>query len=359
MTQKGKILLSLAVGVVVSGVALYLTFRNIPLSELVDYLGLVNYWWVIPTLGFVFIGFTIRVLRWQLLLSPIKQTSFSAAFHPLMIGFALNCVLPARLGELARPLVFSKKERTPFSKVLATVGAERVLDILVLLAFFAIVMATVDIDPNLEFTVGTYHLDKTTLDQAATATVRLSVLMVLAILLISLEKTRGCIKKALLFSPKLLFVVQPTTQERLRLGICSQLVRIIDNFAEGFRLLKSPTKLALCVFLSLLAWIFAALSHYTMALGCPGVDVTFLEMCAVMVVLCFFISLPSVPGYWGLWEAGGVFGLLIFGVSGKEAAGYTLVNHFFQIVPVVAIGLFSLIVTGISIVQVSREAMGE
>ena len=352
-------LLSLATGVLVSGAALYFTFRNIPLDELLDYFCRINYWWVIPAVVFVFVGFVVRVIRWQLLLSPIKQTSFFAAFHPLMIGFALNIVLPARLGEVARPAIFGKKEHAPFSKVLATVGAERVLDVFVLLGFLAVVLVTVDIDPSLELTLGGYHLDKSTLDGIAVATVQLALLMVAGIIVISMEKTRGFIKKVILICPDLLFPIGKTNREKIKQKICSKLVHILDNFAMGFALLKSPWKLGLCLSLSLLAWLFAALSHYVLSIGSPGVDVTFLEMCAVMVILCFFISLPSVPGYWGLWEAGGVFGLLIFGVPNKEAAGFTLVNHFFQMVPVVLVGLVSLIVTGIDIAQLRNDAVPE
>ena len=66
--------------------------------------------------------------------------------------------------------------------------------------------------------------------------------------------------------------------------------------------------------------------------------------------------LPSVPGFWGLWEAGGVFGLLIFGVPAKEAAGFTLTNHVIQMVPVIIVGLVSSIITGANIVQVVHPA---
>ena len=46
-------------------------------------------------------------------------------------------------------------------------------------------------------------------------------------------------------------------------------------------------------------------------------------------------------------------GLLIFGVSAKEAAGFTLTNHVIQMVPVIIIGLISSIVTGVNLVQVA------
>ena len=64
-------------------------------------------------------------------------------------------------------------------------------------------------------------------------------------------------------------------------------------------------------------------------------------------MICFFISLPFVSGFWGLWEAGGVFALTIFGIDTNDAAGYTLVNHAVQIFPVIIAGLISAVLTGI------------
>ena len=124
----------------------------------VEYLTTINYWWSIPSVVITLLGFVLRVVRWQLLLSPVKKTKFWNAYHPMMIGFALNCLLPARMGEVGRPAVFSKKEKVPFFKVLATVGAERVFDLVVLLLFFIIVLTTVHIDPHLEIPFGQYPL---------------------------------------------------------------------------------------------------------------------------------------------------------------------------------------------------------
>jgi uncharacterized membrane protein YbhN (UPF0104 family) len=93
-----------------------------------------------------------------------------------------------------------------------------------------------------------------------------------------------------------------------------------------------------------------------MSLGCPGIDLSFLELYAMMVILCFFISLPSAPGFWGIWEAGGVFALLIFGVPAKEAAGFTVANHVIQMLPVIIMGLVSAIITGVNVVQVAHTS---
>jgi glycosyltransferase 2 family protein len=72
-------------------------------------------------------------------------------------------------------------------------------------------------------------------------------------------------------------------------------------------------------------------------------------------MICFFIALPSVPGYWGLWEAGGVFAMRLFGVTPEAAAGATLLNHALQVLPVVVVGLVSALITSVNIVQVAYE----
>ena len=92
-----------------------------------------------------------------------------------------------------------------------------------------------------------------------------------------------------------------------------------------------------------------------MAQGCPGIDLSFAQILAVMIIICFFIALPSVPGFWGIWEAGGVFGLALFGVTAKNAAGYTLANHAVQVFPVIFAGLVSAALTSINIWKLSDE----
>ncbi|MDY6839106.1 MAG: lysylphosphatidylglycerol synthase transmembrane domain-containing protein [Thermodesulfobacteriota bacterium] len=350
-----KSCLSLLAGLLLSLFALYFTFKNIPLGELVDYLKRVNYWWAIPSMSLAIMSFAIRVVRWQLLLAPVRRTAFPSAYHATMIGFMANCLLPARLGELVRPAVLSKRENVSFTKVLATVGVERALDVIILIVSFVIVFATVEISSSLHLTFAGYHLDKATLQMSGMTTLKLLIGLVLAIALVSFRKTRTAMTRVVLNLPNLLFFFSPSLRQVMRERLCTPVVRIIDNLAAGFELLKSPKKLGLCLVLSVLVWAAAGASHYVMAFGCPGIQLSFFQMYAVMVILCFFISLPSAPGFWGLWEAGGVFGLLIFGIPAGEAAGFTLANHVFQMVPAIVLGLVSLTIIGMTMVRTAVE----
>jgi uncharacterized protein (TIRG00374 family) len=227
-----------------------------------------------------------------------------------------------------------------------------------LLLFFAIVLVTVNIDPNLDLAFGDYRLNKDTLALIGMTTLKVSIVLVAGIVLVSTRQSRRVVTRAIYGLPRLFFFTDDAFREKVKERICVRLAGAVDNFAVGLDMLKSPKKVCQCLILSFLAWVFAGASHYLLTFGSPGIEVTFLEMCAVMVILCFFISLPSAPGFWGLWEAGGVFGLLIFGVPAKEAAGFTLANHVIQILPIIAVGIVSSFVTGVSLLQVTHDQDG-
>jgi uncharacterized protein (TIRG00374 family) len=354
-----RIIVTLFIGLLLSGIALYAVFRNIPLSELLSYLRSVNYWWAIPTSVIIWISFVFRVIRWQLLLSPFKKTGFWGAHHPLMIGFMLNSILPGRLGELARPAVLYKREGVPFSKVLATVGAERVFDVVVLLVSFVFVLVTVEISPELDMRFGNYHLNEAMLERIGLRTLQMSIVLTAGIVLVSVPYSQRLIREAILTFPRVFFFSRNAFKAKFKEKICVPLVRIFDNFSAGFGLLKSPRQVGLSLGLSVAVWGTAGASYYVFSLGCPGINLSFLEIYAMMVILCFFISLPSAPGYWGLWEAGGVFALLVLGIPKSEAAGFTLANHVVQMLPVIVIGLVSAVITGVNVVQAASRDVEE
>ncbi|PQP34541.1 hypothetical protein C6A37_07260, partial [Desulfobacteraceae bacterium SEEP-SAG9] len=127
--MKKNIIISLALGAILSTLTLYFAFRNVPFLDLVSYLTSINYFWVIPAILFSLFTFVLRVIRWQIILASVRKIDFWRAFHPLMIGFMINCILPGRVGEVARPLILKKNDNVSFSTGLATVAAERVFDV--------------------------------------------------------------------------------------------------------------------------------------------------------------------------------------------------------------------------------------
>ncbi|MEE8553661.1 MAG: lysylphosphatidylglycerol synthase transmembrane domain-containing protein [Desulfobacterales bacterium] len=353
--MKKKTIISIVLGVIISALALYLAFRNVPFTDLVQYLASINYFWILPSILVIFLSFALRAFRWQVILESAHKVGFWQAFHPLMIGFMINCILPLRVGEIARPAVLQRKENIPFSTGLATVAAERVFDVSILVILFAVLLANIQIDPNLDIVVGKYHLNRETLMVVRGGMFKLLLLLIAGVIMVGFSATRKAINSLIIRIPSLFFFTGSDFKEKIQKKACAPLVSFVENFASGFALVKYPKKICICLGLSVFIWVLAAFSYYLMAQGCPGIELSFTELTTVMIIICFFIALPSVPGYWGLWEASGVFALIIFEVSSKDALGFTLVNHAIQMFPVIIAGFISAAITSVNIWQVSYE----
>ncbi|MBF0449222.1 MAG: flippase-like domain-containing protein [Candidatus Magnetomorum sp.] len=347
--------ISFIIGLVLSGAALYLTLINVPLHTLWEYFFSIQFRWVFISIGINYISFLIRAYRWQQIVKEIQPISFCAAYHPTAIAFMINCILPGRVGELARPAILYQKKRVPLSGGLSTIVTERLFDITILILLYALVFIYVDIDPNYQMEIFNYTLSQTTLSTLATHIFGLFIFLLVCIVCINVQRIRSWFKRIFLQIPRLIFFAGPRVQTFIAHKCVDPMINIMDHVAEGFSLLRRPARIIHCFFLSVVIWLLVAFSYFVMSFGCTELHISFFEMCAVLVMICFFISLPSVPGYWGLWEAGGVFAMTIFGIGEKEAVGFTLVNHAAQVFPIIVAGLISAFLTGTSIFSSSQR----
>ena len=353
--MKNKIVTSLIVSSLLSALTLFFAFRNVPLSQLLDNLATLNYWWLLPTVALTIATFVLRTFRWQLILRDLESVNFAEAFHPLMIGFMMNCVLPGRVGELARPIIFKQKKGLPITTGIATIAAERVFDITFLNILFAFVFSTIANRPDIAIDYFGFHIDSIVLKSAAIGMVRLSVLSLVFIGMLAISPVRRFIKTIITKISGWIMAKLPRAQTKIKR--CENLfIALLDNISIGLSMVHSPGRLLACFGLTTLIWALTAYSYFIFAKGCPGINLSIMELTTVMVVICFAIALPSIPGFWGLWEAGGMFALALFGVTGNDALGFILVNHAIQIFPIIIIGLISALITSVNFLLLTNKA---
>lgn len=77
------------------------------------------------------VAHSVRAVRWALLFKPNEVHRRFDLLLGLALGYAVNAVIPWRLGELARAWFVSRQARVRFSYVAATVVAERLSDLIV------------------------------------------------------------------------------------------------------------------------------------------------------------------------------------------------------------------------------------
>jgi uncharacterized protein (TIRG00374 family) len=201
-----------------------------------------------------------------------------------------------------------------------------------------------------------YILSPSLLDKLFRFTLEFSIVLILAIALISFSKTRKIINRIILKMPDAIFFAGDHAREAIRERIFRRITHFVENLSVGFDILKSPGLLILCLIQSFVLWWLIGVSVWVLAFGCPGVNISIMQAFAVEIIICFAIMLPSVPGYWGLWEAGGVFGLMLFGIPADAAGGMILTYHFFHLIPLILLGLISAMVIGVGITQAAHDS---
>ena len=120
--------------------------------------------------GLLLLAHILRAGRWGLLFPP---TYLSRRFNLLLslgVGYAINLIVPLRVGELVRVLLVSRRDRIRFSHVAATVFIERVTDLLAVSLILAVMFAVEGdaapldwITPALMFALGVAALAGTTM----------------------------------------------------------------------------------------------------------------------------------------------------------------------------------------------------
>lgn len=84
-----------------------------------------------------FLSHWLRATRWRRFLGGDVSRFYS--FTSVMLGYAVNLVIP-RGGEVARVVNMNRTTATPYPSLVATLLAERVLDVILLLAFLGVAL---------------------------------------------------------------------------------------------------------------------------------------------------------------------------------------------------------------------------
>jgi len=121
-------------GFTVSIVALFFVVRGVDLQATADVLRTADFRWI--GLGALFVcgDLIFRGVRWQRLVHPIQAVGYLHMLGYLLIGYLMNNVLPARLGELVRSHYLGDREGISRASALGTVVVERVVDLVAVVA---------------------------------------------------------------------------------------------------------------------------------------------------------------------------------------------------------------------------------
>jgi len=87
-------------------------------------------------------GFMVRVVRWRQMLGQAGVTADPNVALPsnaglldiLLLSWFANCIVPAKLGDIYRGVLLKRRSNAPFTISMGTIAAERIIDLLLLIA---------------------------------------------------------------------------------------------------------------------------------------------------------------------------------------------------------------------------------
>lgn len=299
VTSHGKLKHLLGFGITI--LCLFVLYKQVNIVEVMRAFEGFNSLYLIAGACSLAAGYAMRVLRWSLLLNSANAgIRYSQCIAPFLGSIALNNVLPLRLGDVVRALVFPASMGITKLTATSSLVIERLVDLVTLVFCLMIGLAFIQ-----TFQIPQHY------QTLAITLVLLGTGFLIAGILFS-----GSVSKWLLR-----LSVKANTSE-----IKTKLFKVFAEFFSGLNQMSRPSLLAPVLVLSMLIWVGEAGLFYFILLGF-SIDFSPLTALLIMALATLSTLVPSSPGYIGPFHLAAYTAVLMAGVSNAEAASYAVLVH--------------------------------
>ena len=306
--RQPRTILSLAIPLVLL-VLIFRVFLNIDVNELVDGVSRSNKLVILAAFLIFYAGFPLRGYRWALLLrgTGIRLRTRDAT-EILFLSWLVNCLVPAKLGDLYRAYLLKINSTVSLSRTVGTVFIERILDLFAIAAL------------GLAAGFWSFRTGLPTEIQFVAA-IGVGVMLLLALGLLTLRN----------FGRRIL----------LRLPLPHQAIELYDRFEEGVFGAIGLRALPRLIVITGFIWATEALRLYLVvqALNFPGVQLGLSGAVFVALIGSLLTAVPLAPAGLGVVELG-VGGILVaaYHVSTSQAATIVLVDRTISVLSIIVLG---------------------
>ena len=278
-----------------------------------------------------------RSWRWALLLKKAGRPSALQLISATSIGFAASTLLPARAGEIVRPVALARSAGLPIAPCLASIALERLIDLVTVIVLFVVYAIGWTPSGMSGDEAGRFELLRRSAFLLGLGT--LGGLAFLGFLAAKPERTDRLVKPLL---------------RPLPAKIGAKVESILLSFLDGLGSLGSLRDVLVVTAASLFLWsiiafqVWATLHAFDLVFPFP---VTFF----VLTWAVLGLAIPT-PGGVGGYHAAVAYSLTgFYGVAKNTAAAFALVSHALSFVPITLIGLAFLVAGGFSLRSLATE----
>jgi len=318
--------INLAISTLLAAFFFYLAARKVSLAELEAALAAVHYGWLLVAVLVSLAIMVFRAWRWQLELRPLEEIPIGRLWAVTSVAYMAIQLLPARMGEVVRPLLLARRSNVSASNVVGNLVVEKTVDSIVLLFYMLAGLLAVE---NLPAWARRGAL--------VPAAIALAMTGIVALLWLRGEA----------FVDRWVLRIFP---ESWSAGI----KRVAAAIVAGMQVLPNRRLLTAVFAVSIALWFLPILSSYLTILAF-GFHLPFSAAVAVFVLIGFGTAIPNLPGMIGPFQYACVLALGLFGVGQAEALAYGLVLNAIQFLSLIAQGLVALPLAGVTMAELRSD----
>ncbi len=314
-------------GILISVVLVYLSVRGINFNDVWSDLKKIQLTYVILFLLLVILMQYLRSYRWGVILQPMEKIDQLSLFSVTSVGFLAIAAIPARIGELARPYLISKRSSIKMSSALGTIIVERILDSFTVLSIAVIVLLKTDLP--------------SWMIQSSILFFLIAMALFCFVLFLILRR-----EKAMKFINIIL--------DKLPGKFANKIDEILHHFINGLQIVTNVQLLLYLFGLSVMIWLLDVLTIYVLLLSF-GFSLPVMASFVVMIILIVGIAIPTAPGFIGNWHFACILALSFYGLSKPDALSFAVVYHFLSMVVLVVFGIAFLPFNKFSISEMTKQ----
>lgn len=315
--REPKTILSIVVPLAIIVIAAILNRQY--LGELPTDIAHANLWLVLLAFIVYYVGFPLRGWRWtKLLRGAGYKVKVKDGTEILFLSWLVNCIVPAKLGDLYRAYLLKLNSPVSTTKTLGTVFMERILDLIAIAA--------------LGLLAGYWRFRGSLNDLSPTTQAIFAIgVIVVVLLMVALVVMRSFGRRVIASLP-----------------LPHKVVDFYDRFEEGVFGSVGAKGLPLLGVLTIVIWMTEALRLFFVmkALGFSDVDLGFSGAMFVSLIGSLLTAIPLTPGGVGLVETGmGAVLTGVFKASTGHALAIVLVDRMISVFSIVVFGSIAYVIS--------------
>jgi uncharacterized protein (TIRG00374 family) len=278
------------------------------INKVWKYLLEVRWDWVFIVILINFFITFLEVIRWKLIISPIKKIGIMELLTAFLIGVVGNIFMPLRIGDGIRAYYLSKKDNIKLTSSLSTVMADYFLNAVYFVVFIIIVFFAFPIPIHVQ------HLR----------------FLIVALIITGLF---------------FLFIQLPFSKEiknKIKKILGNKISEKISLFRTGLSAFRNVNVIINTSIISIVIWGLKTAMIWSM-IKAFHLQLHIMASAVVVIISNISIALINTPANIGGFELSTVGALKIFDVDIEQAISYAILLHLVEVIPII---IFSFLLFG-------------